>query len=93
MDPPLDVQQQLNTSADRIQISEDELKQIALEDQKKRLVDTFYKELDRAYGLRHELRIDYNQFGIDPDGKTLYWTVDDRKIPITTTQGGFRFLA
>ena len=38
-------------------------------------------------------RIDYNQFGIDADGETLYWTPDDKtNIPITATRGSFRFL-
>lgn len=93
MDPPLDVQQQLNTSGDRIQSMRAELRQTELEAQKKRLVDTFYNEVNRAYGLRPEGRIDYNQFGIDADGKTLYWTPGDKKIPITATRGKFRFLA
>ena len=71
----------------------DELRQIELDAQKKRLVDTFYKEVNRAYGLRPEGRIDYNQFGIGADGKTLYWTPDDKKIPITATRGKVQFLA
>ena len=93
MDPPLDVQQQLNTSGDLLQNLRDELRQAELEAQKERLVDTFYNEVNRAYGLRPEGRIDYSQFGIDDDGKTLYWTPDDKKIPISATRGGFRFLA
>ena len=32
------------------------------------LVDTFYKEVNRAYGLRPD-SIDYDQFRIDADGK------------------------
>ena len=67
MDPPLDVQQQLNTSGDCIQSMRDELRQTELDAQKKRLVDTFYNEVNRAYGLRLEGRIDYNQFGIGAD--------------------------
>ena len=93
LEPPLPVQQELNTSGDRIQGMRDELRQDELEAQKKRLVDTFYKEVNRAYGLRPEGRIDYNQFEIDADGKTLYWTPGDKKIPITATRGSFRFLA
>ena len=34
----------------------------------------FYKELNRAYGLRPDI-IDNDQFRIDADGKTLYWTL------------------
>ena len=37
--------------------------------------------------------IDYDQFRIDADGKTLYWTPGDKKIFITTTRGGVRFLS
>ncbi|MCW4239154.1 MAG: hypothetical protein N0E58_23165, partial [Candidatus Thiodiazotropha endolucinida] len=93
MEPPLPVQQDLNTSGDNLQNLQGELKQAELEAQKKRLVDTFYKEVNRAYGLRPGGRIDYSQFGIDDDGKTLYWTPGDKKIPITATRGQFRFLA
>ena len=93
MEPPLDVQQQLNASGDNLQILQDELKQVELEAQKKRLVDTFYYEVSHTYGLRPEGRIDYSQFGIDPDGKTPYWTPEDKKISIAATRGGFRFLA
>ncbi|MEW8525342.1 MAG: hypothetical protein AB2552_20050 [Candidatus Thiodiazotropha endolucinida] len=93
IEPPLDVQDQLNSSADHIQNLREELRQTAIEAQKKRLVDTFYKELSHAYGLRHEGRIDYEQFGIDADGKTLYWTPGDKRIPITATRGKYQFQA
>ena len=92
MDPPLDVQLQLNTSGDLLQNLRIELRQSEPEAQKERLVDTFYNEMKRAYGSRPEGRIDYSQFGIDDDGKTLYWTPDDKKITISATRGGFRFL-
>ena len=48
--------------------------------------------MNRAYGLRPD-SIDYDQFRIDDDGKTLYWTPGDKKILITTTRGGVLFLA
>ena len=90
VDPlPPRVQQELNTSADNIQTLRCEIREAELEAQKKRLVDTFYKEVNRAYGLRP----DYDQFRIDDDGKTLYWTPGDEKISISTTRGGVRFLA
>ena len=89
---PPRVQQELNTSGDNIQSLWGEMRDAELEAQKKRLVDTFYKEVNRAYGLRPD-SIDYDQFRIDADGKTLYWTPDDKKILITTTRGGVRFLA
>ena len=93
MEPPPDVQQQLNASGDNLQYLQDELRQVELEAQKKRLVDTFYNEVSRTYGLRPEGKIEYSQFGIDPDGKTLYWTPEDKKISVAATKGGFQFLA
>ena len=92
MDPPPDVQQQLNTSGDFLQNLRDELRQAELAAQKNRLVDTFYNEVNRDYWLRPEGRIDYSQFGIDPDGKTLYATPEDKKISVAVTRGKFRFL-
>ena len=52
MDPPLRVQQEFNTPGDRIQSLWGELREAKLEAQKKRLVDTFYKEVPQVYGLR-----------------------------------------
>ena len=69
MDPlPPRVQQELNTSGDKIQTLRGEIREAELEAQKKRLVDTFYKEVNRAYGLRSD-SIDYDQHRIDDDGK------------------------
>ena len=88
MDPlPPRVQQKLNTSGDNIQSLRGEIREAELEAQKKRLVDTFYKEVNRAYGLRPD-SIAVDQFRIDADGKTP----GDKKIFITTTRG-IRFLA
>ena len=93
MDPlPPRVQQELNTSGDNTQTLRGEIREAEFEAQKKRLVDTFYKEVNRAYGLRPD-SIDYDQFRIDEDGKTLYWTPGDKKISISTKRGGVRFLA
>ena len=92
MDPlPPRIQEELYTSGDNIQTLRGEIREAELEAQKKRLVDTFYKEVNRAYGLRPD-SIDYDQFRIDDDGKTLYWTPGDKKISISTTRGGLRFL-
>ena len=88
MDPlPPRVKQELNTTRDTMQSLRGEIRESELEAQKKRLVDTFYKEVNRAYGL-HPDSIDYDQFMIDADGKTLFWTPGDKKILITTTRGG-----
>ena len=93
MDPlPPRVQEELNTSGDNIQTLHGDIREAEHEAQKKRQVDTFYKEVNRAYGLRPG-SIHYDQFRIDDDGKTLYWTPGDKKISISTTRGGVRFLA
>ena len=49
--------------------------------------------MNRTYGFRLEGRIDYEQFGIDDDGKRLYWTPGDKMIPMTATRGKFNFQA
>ena len=86
MEPPFDVQQQLN--GDNLQSLQEKLREAELEAQKKRLVDSFYNEVSHTYnGLRPENRIDYSQFEIDPEGKTLYWMPEDKKISITATRG------
>ena len=92
MELPFDVHVGLNTSGNSLLFLQDELRQDGLEAQKKRLVDTFYNEISRSYGLRPEGRIDYNQFGIDPDGKTLYWIPEDKKVSMAASRGKFRFL-
>ena len=88
MEPPFDVQVELNTSGKSLLFLRDVLKQEGLKAQKKRLVDTFYNEVSHTYGLRPEGRIDYNQYG--PDGKTLYGTPEDKKVSIAATRGKFR---
>ena len=89
MEPPPDVQQLLNASGDNLQNLQDELRQTELETQKKRLVDTFYREVSRTYGLRPEGRTDYSQFGIDPDGKTLYWAPERSPLLRRGEDSGF----
>ena len=70
MDPlPPRVQQELNTSEDNIKSLRGDIREAELEAQKKRLVETFYKEVNRAYRLRPD-SINYDQFRIDADGKT-----------------------
>ena len=48
----LRVQHELNTSGDLIQSLQGELREVELEAQKKRLVDTFYKEVTQVYGFK-----------------------------------------
>ena len=83
--------QELNTCGDLFQSLQGDLREAELEAQEKRLVDTFYKEVTQVYGLPLD-SIDYDQFRIDADGITLYCTPGDKKILITTTRGGVRFL-
>ena len=66
---PPRVQKEINTSGDNIQSLLMEIREAELEAQKKRLVDTFYKEVNRAYGLRRD-SIDYDQFRIDAKRST-----------------------
>ena len=82
MDPfPPRVQEEFNTSGDNIQSLRGEIREAELEGQKKRLVNTFYKEVNRAYGLRPD-SIDYEQFRIDvePSRATLI-TSNSRTFP------------
>ena len=92
MDPlPPRIQQELTRPGTISRACEGRL-EAELEAQMKRLDDTFYKEVNRAYGLRPD-SIDYDQFRTDADGKTFYWTPGDKKTLITTRRGGVRFLA
>ena len=80
MDPlPPRVVQELYTSGENIQSLRVEIREAELEAQKKRLVDTFYKEVRLVMGCA-------------PTVSTMtcsaYWTPYDKKILITTTRGG-----
>ena len=90
MVPPSDIQRTLVAHGDRIQELREELRRSALEDQKKRLVDTFHKEVNCSYGLRlpKGRAIDYRQFGTGYDGKMLFWEPGDgKRIRMTTMRG------
>ena len=69
-----------------------ELRKTAVEAQKKRLVKTFYDEIEKRYKMAPG-KIDYNQFKISDDGKTLFWIVGDKEIRITAKQGSAGFLS
>ena len=64
-------------SRDLIQSLQDELREVEFEAQKKRLVDTFYKEVTQVYVLRPD-SFDHDQFRINADGKTLLPTLASR---------------
>ena len=95
--------QQLGDHGDSLQNLRDELRVSELNEQKHRLVDAFYAEINKAYGLSptnesgQATSVPYNQFTIGDDGKTLYWTPDGgRKIRVTAVRalaGGVAFLA
>ena len=69
-----------------------ELRKSAVEAQKKRLVKTFYDEIGKRYEMAPG-KIDYDQFKISDDGKTLFWVVGDKEIRITAKQGSAEFLS
>ena len=69
-----------------------QLRQNALDGQKQKLVKIFYDEIGKRYKMAPE-KIDYNQFRISDDGKTLYWVVGDKEIRITSKQGPATFLS
>ena len=65
MEPPFDVQQQLNASGDNLEDLQEELREAELEAQKKRLVDSFYNEVSCTKGAA-------------PRGEDRLYTVRDR---------------
>ena len=65
--------QQLGDHGDSLQNLRDELRVSELHGQKKRLVDAFYRIIGEDYGLS-PTKIPYDQFTIDEDGKTIFWT-------------------
>ena len=69
-----------------------ELQKSAVEAQKKRLVRTFYDEIEKRYKMVTD-KIDYDQFKILDDGKTLFWIVGDKEIRITAKRGSAEFLS
>ena len=69
-----------------------ELRKSAVEAQKKRLVRTFYDEIEKRYKMATD-KIDYDQFKISDDGKTLFWIVGDKEIRITAKRGSAEFLS
>ena len=69
-----------------------ELRKSTVEAQKKRLVKTFYDEIGKRYEMAPR-KIDYDQFKISDDGKTLFWVVGDKEIRITAKQGSAEFLS
>ena len=63
-----------------------------LKPRKKRLVKTFYDEVEKRYNMAPG-KIDYDQFKISDDGKILFWIIGDKEIRITAKQGSAEFLS
>ena len=90
---PDDVDQRIiSNQNDSIADLRGQLKQNALDSQKQKLVKIFYNEIGKRYTMAPE-KIDYDQFRISDDGKTLYWVVGDKEIRITAKQGLATFLS
>ena len=87
---PLDGQI-LEEYGDRLSQLTDANKAGELQAQRDRLIDSFYREIERAYGLR-PTKIEYEWFEIDRDGKTLYLKVGNKTIQISTSRGPVGFL-
>ena len=72
---------------------ETEFKKEAHKKLKQSFVDTFYFEVRKRYGIKYRL-IDYNQFRLSDDGKTLFWVVGDKEeIRMTALKGKTEFLS
>ena len=65
---------------------------LQLKPRKKRLVKTFYDEIEKRYKMTLG-NIAYDQFKISDNGKTLLWIVGDKEIRITAKQGSAEFLS
>ena len=90
---PDDVDQRIiSNQNDSIADLRGQLRQNALDGQKQKLVKIFYDEIGKRYRMAPE-KMDYNQFRISDDGKTLYWVVGDKEIRITAKQGPATFLS
>ena len=90
---PTDVDQRIvSNQNDSIADLRGQLRQNALDGQKQKLVKIFYDEIGKRYRMTPE-KIDYNQFRISDDGKTLYWVFIDKEIRITAKQGSATFLS
>ena len=86
--------QQLGDHGDSLQYLRIELRDSELNEQKHRLVDAYYGEIAKDYGL-FPTKIPYDQFTIGEDGKTLYWTPDggNKMISVTAVKGSVDFHA
>ena len=82
---------ELQDYADRISRLTGDVRAEELRAQRDRLVDSFYETIKRDYNLR-PTNIEYDQFEVGEDGKTLYWKVGSKAIQISTSRGPIGFL-
>ena len=88
MVPNEEVQRILTNGNKLIEQLRGELRESELEDRKRRIVKAFYDEISKRYNIVPSDRINYDQFKISDDGKTLIWTVADKEIKITLERKG-----
>ena len=67
-----------------------ELRKSAVEAQKKRLVKTFYDEIGKRYEMAPG-KIDYDQFKISDDGKTLFGSLVIKKSELPQNKAVLNF--
>ena len=80
--------QQHGEFGDSIQNLCDEIHASELNAQKERLVDAYLYQIHDTYNGLGPTKIPYDQFSVDQDGKTFYWTPDGgRKIRVSALRG------
>ena len=92
MVPDEDIQRITLNQSGHIADLRGQLRETALEGQKKQLVKTFYDEIEKRYNLVPD-KLDYNQFKVSDDGKTLYLVAGDKVIRTNAKQGSSAFLS
>ena len=92
MVPDEDIRRISMNQSDALADLRGQLRESALENQKQNLVKMFYDEIAKKYKITPE-RIDYDQFKLSKDGKTLYWEVGDKEIRITAKKGQATFIS
>ena len=86
-----DVQRDILNQSDKISYLRGQLSESAIQVQKEQLVKAFYDEIGKRYRMAPG-KLDYDQFRLSDDGKTLYWVVGDKEIRVTVKQGQATFL-
>lgn len=90
--PDEPIQRSILNQSNHITELRGELRETTLESYKKNLVKTLYDEIWKRYRIAPD-KMDYNQFKVSDDGKTLFWVVGDKEIRITAKRGEATFLS